>query len=280
MITPEEEQYILSQAYVPEHVIGLMTRVSEGEPIFHDGYFCCLKGNWLIIIGYPLAGEFRLSQLEDSFESITKKIKPRIVSLIAPELPSKLSTNCHEKENDHYYTLDIRETTIKGGLKRVVEKARSHLDIQCGTCMQEDHHELTQEFIQRVKPPLRVKKLLLKMPDYVGYTQHSMLLNAWNDNNKLAAYYVIDLAAKQFSTYVIGCHSKINYVSGASDLLCSEMIKISKAYGKRYIHLGLGVNEGIRRFKKKWGGRPTLKYEMCELVLKKPSLLETILALR
>jgi hypothetical protein len=34
---------------------------------------------------------------------------------------------------------------------------------------------------------------------------------------------------------------------------------------KEYIHLGLGVNEGIRRFKKKWGGIPFLKYEFCEL---------------
>jgi hypothetical protein len=79
---------------------------------------------------------------------------------------------------------------------------------------------------------------------------------------------------------VVGCHSKKNYTPGASDLLCYEMIKMSQEYGKRYIHLGLGVNEGIIRFKKKWGGRPTIRYELCELVLKKPSLLETIFALR
>ena len=137
-----------------------------------------------------------------------------------------------------------------------------------------------KEFIERVKPPPRVKELLLKMPNYVVNTEHSIVLNAWNDNKKLVAYYVVDLAVKKFSTYVIGCHSKINYVPGASDLLCYEMIRISKELGKSYIHLGLGVSEGIRRFKKKWGGRPTLKYQMCELVLKKPSLLETILALR
>jgi hypothetical protein len=280
VITSEEKQYILSQAYVPEHAVDLITRLSGGEPFLNDDYLCCLKGHWLIIVGYPLAGNFKLRSLEDFYERITKKFSPRTVSLIAPELPTKLSVQSHEKESDSYYTLDIQGLTIKSGLKRVVKKAQSQLNIQCGDRMQKDHHELAQEFIERVKPGPRVKKLLLKMPEYVGNTEHSILLDAWNNDKKLVAYYIVDLAVKKFSTYVIGCHSKINYVPGASDLLCYEMIRISRDRGKSFIHLGLGVNEGIRRFKKKWGGRPTLKYEMCELVLKKPSLLETILALR
>ena len=96
----------------------------------------------------------------------------------------------------------------------------------------------------------------------------------------MAAFYVVDLAAKNFATYVIGCHSKRNYVQGASDLLFFEMINMSIESGKKYMHLGLGVNEGIRQFKEKWGGMPTRKYEMCELVVRKRSLLDSIMAIR
>ncbi|MFZ3090961.1 MAG: hypothetical protein WA240_10125 [Nitrospirota bacterium] len=32
------------------------------------------------------------------------------------------------------------------------------------------------------------------------------------------------------------------------------MINLAKEHGKGYINLGLGVNNGIRRFKEKWGG--------------------------
>jgi hypothetical protein len=42
------------------------------------------------------------------------------------------------------------------------------------------------------------------------------------------------------------------------------MIKLSYEKEKKTINLGLGVNEGIRRFKKKWGGVPFLNYEFCE----------------
>ncbi len=116
---------------------------------------------------------------------------------------------------------------------------------------------------------MRVKELFFKMPQYVASARHAFVLNAWDSKQRLAAFYVVDLAAKDFANYIIGCYSKNNYVLGASDLLLSELIKMSSEYGKGYIHLGLGVNSGIRRFKEKWGARPTLRYEMCELVQKK-----------
>ena len=84
-------------------------------------------------------------------------------------------------------------------------------------------------------------------------------------------------------------------VSGAADLirrarendkilipfiiLLYELIQLSKAHQKNYIHLGLGVNDGIRRFKEKWGARPTQPYEMCEIALKKPSIWDAIRAI-
>ena len=62
--------------------------------------------------------------------------------------------------------------------------------------------------------------------------------------------------------------------------LAFEMIEASREFKKNYIHLGLGVNKGIRRFKKKWGGTPTHSYEMCELVLRKPSIHDAVLGIR
>jgi hypothetical protein len=41
MLTPEQEKYILSHAYVPEHTVGLMTSLSGGEGFLLDDYFFC-----------------------------------------------------------------------------------------------------------------------------------------------------------------------------------------------------------------------------------------------
>ena len=56
----------------------------------------------------------------------------------------------------------------------------------------------------------------------------------------------------------------MNFIPHASDLLMRETVNIARKEGKKYIHLGLGVNDGIRKFKEKWGGYPFLRYEYCE----------------
>jgi hypothetical protein len=124
-----------------------------------------------------------------------------------------------------------------------------------------------------------VKSLLFSIPQYVGRAPHSFVLNAWCGKGKLAAFYVVDFAASSFGNYIIGCYSKMNYVIGASDLLLAELIRLSREYGKDCIHLGLGISNGIRRFKEKWGAKPTLSYKMCELVSKKALLMDAVKAL-
>jgi hypothetical protein len=280
MITSEEEKYILTKAYIPEHIVGLMTRVSAGEPFLIEHYFCCRKDDWIIVVGYPLRHDFVMNEFETVINKIIKTFRPKYASLIAPELPPSLATSCRERESDHYYTLDINNTYIRSPLRRIVKKATENLTVERSTRLREAHNELTQEFIERARPPVRIRQLFSKMPQYVGHSGNSVVLNAWDKRSNLAAFYIVDLAAKDFSTYVIGCHSKKNYVLGASDLLFFEMIKMSTEYDKNYIHLGLGVNKGIRQFKEKWGGKPTRRYEMCELVLRKPSILDAIMAPR
>ena len=278
MITAEEEEYILRSAYIPEHSVGLMTRVSGGEPLLIEDYFCCRKDDWLIVVGYPLEQNFAVHEFETFVDKVTRRFRPTYVSLIAPELPTSLAASCQEKESDQYYTLDIHTTSMKSGLRRTVDGARDHLTVEHSLEIRQAHEELMLEFTERVRPQPRVRELLFKIPEYVGHARDSIVLNGWDQNHNLAAFYVVDLAPKNFSTYVIGCHSKKNYVPGASDLLLFETINISKEYCKNYVHLGLGVNKGIRQFKKKWGGIPTIPYEMCEIVVRKPSIFESIMA--
>ncbi|MEW6114537.1 MAG: hypothetical protein AB1664_20550, partial [Thermodesulfobacteriota bacterium] len=263
-------------AYVPEHSVGLMTRVSGGEPFLIEDYLCCLTGDVLIVVGYPLGREFDSNALEMALNGIVERFRPKRLSLAAPEVPQSLANSCLERETDQYYTLDLSTLRVRPALRRVLAKAARNLRIEHRNALSRAHAELAKEFVSLMNPPPRVKALLFKMWDYVGATDDSVVLSAWDRDEKLAAFYVVDFSTTLFSTYVIGCHSKKNYVSGASDLLTSELIRLSVQRGKKYIHLGLGVNPGIRRFKEKWGGVPSMKYETCEIAVRKPSLLDAI----
>jgi hypothetical protein len=256
-----------------------MTHVSGGDPFLIDDFFLCRKENWIILIGYPLKDNFTPDKLEAVFDKVKKKFRPELVSLVAPQMPSSLALNCQEAQSDAYFTLETQKPVIRSPVKRNLRKAQQNLRVEFSSGMQDGHTELMHEFVTRTRLPERVKRLLFKMPEFVAGSDTAFVLNAWDKENKLAAFYVVDLEAKRFSNYIMGCHSKKNYVRGASDLLLFELINLSLEYDKPYIHLGLGVNSGIRRFKIKWGAVPTRQYEMGELVLKKPSILDTLHAL-
>ncbi len=275
MITDDEKVEILNKAYVPEHSVELITQLSGGEPFLFQDYFCCRTGDRLILIGYPLQHDFSVQEFDQALLEIKEIFHPPHISLIAPELSSTFAKSCSQRESDCYYTLELDGRVIPGRLQKICTKAMEKLVVERSTKLDDAHRKLAEEFAARVELPPSIKELLFRMWDYVGRSDGSLVLNAWDRRDKLAAFYVMDMSPTEFSSYVIGCHSK--QIEGASDLLFLEMIEVSAEQKKKYIHLGLGVNDGIRQFKKKWGGIPGLPYESCELALRKYSFWDSII---
>ncbi len=266
MITPEEEGYILERAYVPEHIINLMVPISKGEPFLKEDHLGFVKDNWLIFVGYPLDKNVSQVRSERILKQAVDTFRPEYLWFIGPEILPSLLDSCRERETDQYYTLDIEQTKLKPSLQRVTDKASKELTVERSRSFSREHEALIAELLKREELPPRVKELYRAMPDYIARSSSACTLNARDKKGKLCAFFVVELGAKNFSTYVLGCHSKRHYVPHASDLLFLEMIKLTREHGKKIINLGLGVNEGIRRFKEKWGGVPFLTYEFCERV--------------
>ena len=264
MITPEEERKVLARACIPEQIVSLMVLISKGEPFLIEDCLCYVKDNWLIFVGYPLESDLSSEKCETLLKAVLDRFKPEYLWFIGEQIPPSLLRSSSERESDRYYSLDLQSIEVKKELKRVVQRAARDLMVERSQKISKGHRELIDEFIKREKPSPWIRALFLAMPDYVPHSQSAILLSAWNKKGELSAFYVVELGAKTFATYVVGCHSKKHYVPQASDLLFSEMIHLAQESGKQSINLGLGVNEGIRRFKEKWGGAPFLKYEFCE----------------
>jgi hypothetical protein len=264
MISPEEQEYVRRKAYVPEHVIPLMVGVSGGEPFLTEDYLFFHKNDWVIFIGYPLENAFREESFLAALERTRTHFRPSCTSFIAPALPSALPQNEGDRETDEYYRLDLKNFGVGKELKRGLAKSSRALTVERARAMSPQHLTLTREFLKREKVSPRVRELYLRMPQYLAYSPTSLILNALDEKKRLSAFYVVELGALQFATYVVGCFSRENYVPHASDFLFKEMVRLAEEHHKDYVHLGLGVNEGIRRFKRKWGGVPFLRYEFAE----------------
>ncbi len=264
MITADEARYIRSCAYVPEHTLSLMSLISRGEPFLLDDCLSFAGENWIILVGYPLSGKFVPEDLLRTVTTTLRRRQPEYLWLIAPEIPPAFASGCHEREHDHYYTLRPQTFAPGANLRRIVARAARDVAVERGGRIGEEHQEVVAEFLERERPGPRIERLFRSMAAYTAGSVSSVVLTAHLKSGQVAAFYVVDLDAEKFATYVVGCHSKRHYVPGASDLLFSEMVALAGEHGKEYIHLGLGVNEGIRRFKQKWGGTAGLPYEFCE----------------
>ncbi len=264
MITPERERYILDHAYVPEHIVGLMAGISQGEPFLLDDYLGFRGETWVILVGYPLAGEFDEEEFGRVIADAMTSFQPVHLWFIAPAIPPAVMPLCQGRESDDYYTLALQPFGLSAHLRRIVHSASRELTVERGRAMTQVHKELIAEFLERERPGPRIERLFTSMPEYVSRSETAMVLTARNRAGSVSALYVVELAATRFAAYVVGCHSKRHYAVGASDLLFHDMIALAGEHGKGYIHLGLGVNQGIRRFKEKWGGVPRLRYEFCE----------------
>ena len=280
MITPAEEAYTRAMAYVPEHIVSLMALVSKGDPFLIEDYLVLVKDNWLILVGYPLEKPHSPERCGRIAQQAVAAFRPEYLWFIGPEIPPALEDSCKERQTDQYYRLDIDQVMPKPSLRRVADRAAGELTVERGRSISREHEGLIAELLKRQTLSPRVRELYRAMPAYVGQSSSAWILNAFDQRGRLCAFTVVELGADRFSTYVLGSHSKKQYVPHASDLLFREMINLTREQGKDSINLGLGVNTGIRRFKEKWGGKPFLRYEFCECryaAARKVSLIDALL---
>lgn len=281
MISATEEKAVLERAYVPEHIVPLMASISRGEPFLIDDYLCFAGDAWVILVGYPLEAAFSGEAFASALGRVVKRFGPEDLWFIAPEVPPAAAHYCQSRERDWYYKLGLERFEVKPELTRLVRRASRELQVARAREILGAHEELIGEFLEREHPTPRLVALFLSMREYVRQSPTAVVLSATRHgpgDGRLSAFYVVELAAREFATYVVGCHSKAAYVPGASDLLCLEMVSLARERGKSYIHLGLGVNEGIRRFKEKWGGTPFLPYQFCEYHRGAPPLPASLLS--
>jgi hypothetical protein len=264
MIAYDQEVYILNRAYVPEHIVSLMVLISGAEPFLIGDCLCFLKDNWLILIGYPLEKAFSSDHLEDLIRETTARFKPQSIWIAAPDIPDRFVKTSKDVERDLYYRIDLDGFKPGARLMREVGKVAGLLTVERSGHFTKEHGSMVDEFIERERPSAQVEQLYRSLAEYTSKSHTAALLDGRDKLGRLAAFYVVEFAAKDFAAYVVGCHSKQNYVSHSSDLLFHEMVRMAGESGKSYINLGLGVNDGIRRFKEKWGGRPYLKYVFCD----------------
>lgn len=252
--------HILELAVVPEHSVPFMENVSGGRCRVEGEYVFYAADDWCMAIAYPLRGVYTEAAFEKALTAVRKHTKATDFWAVGPDMPARLHANIQER--DVFFTL-AANAPIPPRLKSTVANAQTRLRLEAGTEFTPEHRRLWAEFMGRVPLKAQVRELFAStQAALASRVAHLVLLNVWNADGRLAASLLVDEAPPSFSAYMLGAHSRTQYSPHASDALFALMLSRAREQGKSYIHLGLGVNEGITRFKRKWGGKEHLPYSM------------------
>lgn len=250
---------IRQRAQVPEHSVVLMETLSQGRAFTEGDYFFVAADDWLMAIGYPLApATYSHEGFEAALSAALQKTGAVDCWAIGPDLPPRLQDKVTER--DIFYTL-AADAPVPAALRGPVAKATALLRIEHSCEFTPAHRRLWAEFMGRKALKATVRELFARTPQMLTTPNTPLrLLNAWDAAGNLTACLLMDYSAAHFSSYIIGAHSQSAYTPHAADALFAAMLQESRRRGQDFVHLGLGVNEGISRFKRKWGGQAVLPY--------------------
>jgi hypothetical protein len=270
MITLEEENFLTHHAYVPEHLPGYGRSFSGGgEPFLLGGYLGYLRGETLVWIGYPLEEAFQEEKMKSALETAIKRCRPSRVAVTAPSFSG---TEGEEKSADSYYRLELTSLRVPSKIKNMVNRAGRELAIDTSAELGRDHQALIDFFLGSREVEEGTRMIFGRIGDYLASVPTARVFAARDSEGKLAGFDVADFGGGEYAFYLFNFRSPEAAVPGTSDLLLRALIRDAQERGKRYLNLGLGINEGVAFFKKKWGGRPFLPHQSLIFRPSPPSL--------
>jgi hypothetical protein len=275
MITPAQLACLEERAYVPEHLPAYVTAISGMEPFLFDDYLVYVGEERLTLVGYPLSEEFDEDRMIQVLDQATARFEPRVVSLTAPIIPASL-TDCVESPSDYYYRLDITTLSLSQKLRNMLKRAGRDVSVNQCQVFGGEHQRLVREFLNSHRLDAATRFIFNRIPEYVG-AKTAWVFEARNARGKLLAFDVAEFSARHYAFYMFNFRSGKRYVPGASDLLLSYVIERARLEGKRYINLGLGINQGVTFFKTKWGGAAFLPHTACVQERRRAGVWENIL---
>lgn len=264
-----------ARALVPEHSLPLMQAMSGAKPLLIGPYQFFYRDNWLLAIGYPLSDQYDNAAFTQAIAKAARETGANDIYSISPAAPA----GSEILETDRYYLLSAT-APVPGRLAGPLRKAAAALQVGESKTFTPGHRKLWTEFLQNKARHMngRVAELYARAPAALP-ASGLRLLDARDAQGNIAASLLLDFGPQDFVSYILGAHSRSCYTPHAADLLFAKMLELAREHGKRYIQLGLGVNEGILRFKLKWGAVPGRPFVMARQTARQGNLTSTLAAI-
>ncbi len=258
--------YINAQALTPDQLLCYVSAVSGLQSELVGDYLIHTQNNNAILIGYNLQNANNTDALESVIEQIMQRHTIQNITVLAPVRPKNAPNSAISTEEDAYWFLPLPLTTIKSKVRNMLARAKDKVIITQKSgqgAWTGAHHALMLQHIKNKSMNAAHSQILQSLERYLLTNPQAMLFSAYEkESEQLLACTIADFSSFSTAFYMFAFREEDaeQKVPGVADTVLFALLEEANNRGYSQCNLGLGINDGIRFFKKKWGAKPSLPF--------------------
>jgi hypothetical protein len=259
VIGPDRLSRVTAGAFVPEQVVNYVCAVGDARPLMLGECLGYAAGEELVLIGYPLHDPQDTAALTQAVERALAVRGVRRLTVIGPTRPPQAPARAVAAE-DHYFGLPLPAPAPAAKLRNLLRRAARELTLAKERRLEEAQAALVTRYLNERPLSPGTRHIFRRIPSYLEASAGARVVSARRTDGRLAAFAVGEFAALSTAFFMFCFRDPEVAPPGSADLVLSGLLREAQARGQGRINLGLGVNAGIRFFKRKWGAEPFLPY--------------------
>ncbi len=254
--------YANAQAITPDQLLYYVSSVSNMQSELVGDYIVHKQGTKTILIGYNLQDPHNTEQLDDVIQQLISSKEGESITVLAPLRPNIAPDEAISSKQDAYWFLPL-PIAPSSKVRNMLNNAQNHVYITKKSeknAWSGEHQELMLEHIRQKSLDSAQCTLLHGLEKYILSSSDVLLFSAYsNESKKLLACAIADFSSFTTAFYMFAFRHESAH-QGTSDALLFALLEEAATRGYTHCNLGLGINEGIRFFKNKWGAKPSLPF--------------------
>jgi hypothetical protein len=275
MIGPDLLARVTAGAVTPEQLLPYVGAVSAVHPRLIGKCVGFASEGDLVLVGYPLHDPLDTKAMTEAVGEALEIQEFCRLTVIGPARPPQAPAGNPVTE-DCYYSLPVPPPSPAQKLRNLIRRASRELTIERARKCGDDHMALVQRYLDERHLATGTRHIFRQLPHYLAASSGSLVLSGRLADGKLAAFVVGDFSALRTAFFMFCFRDPGLAPPGSTDFLLAGLLEEAHNRGQTLMNLGLGVNDGVAFFKRKWGAVPFLPYVEVSWAPARPGLLKRL----
>jgi hypothetical protein len=259
VIGPDRLARVTVAAVVPEQVVDYVSAVAGARARMFGACVGYPSDAGVVLVGYPLHDPLDVKAMAAAVDEALQAPGLERLTVIGPARPPQAPEQAASAE-DRYYALALPPPALGQKLKNLLARAGRELRLVSGRRLEADHAALVQRYLDDRPLAAGTRQIFRRLGSYVDASAGSLIVSARRPDGRLAAFAVGEFAALATAFFMFCFRDAHLAPPGSADLTLGGLLWEAQQRGQTHMNLGLGVSDGIRFFKRKWGAEPFLPY--------------------